>query len=328
MVRATVVIPSHRHGPLLGLAARTTLQQTVADLEVFIVLDGSDQSTREVADELAATDHRVRLFDNPKGLRHGEAYRHTALAEATGPIVCYLSDDDLWFPDHVEYLEERLGHADFAHSRSAIVTPDGEVTLLSVGDLSDPRHRQRLLAGDNFIPLSSAAHTLACYQELAVGWSPAPDGVPTDLAMWQKFASNPAIRMSSGNRITLLNVPSAGREAMSLDARHGELERLASRLGDIASLRHAAMDGLLGHAARLTLHARELDSARLVLRIKLERERVRSVRMRRRLRRLRRRLERVEGSFPYRIVTTIGRAPIIRTIVRWVGRAGSSRASR
>jgi hypothetical protein len=111
---------------------------------------------------------------------------------------------------------------------------------------------------------------------------------------------------------------------MSLDARHMELERLASRLGDIESLRHAAMDGLLGHAARLVLHARELDSARLILRTKLERERVRSVRMRRRLRRL----ERVERSFPYRITRTIGRAPIIRTIVRWVGRAGSSRASR
>lgn len=319
MVRATVLIPSHRHGPLLGLAARTALQQTVADIEVFIVLDGSDQSTREVADELAATDHRVRLFDNPKGLRHGEAYRHTALAEATGPIVCYLSDDDLWFPDHVEYLEERLGDADFAHSLPAVVTPAGEVTMPWVGDLSDPRHRQRLLAGDNFIPLSSAAHTLASYQALAVGWSPAPDGIPTDLAMWQKFAANPAIRMSSGTRITVLNVPSIGREATSLETRHLELERLAGRLGDTEALRHAAIDGLLGHTARLTLHARDLDSERLMLRTSLKRARVRSRRMRRRLRRLRLRLEGAERSFPYRIIRTIG---------RWVGRAGSSRASR
>lgn len=328
MVRATVLIPSHRHGPLLGLAVRTALQQTVVDLEVFIVLDGADQSTREVADELAATDPRVRLFENPKGLRHGEAHRHVALAEATGTIVCYLSDDDLWFPDHVGYLEELLRDADFAHSLPAVVTPEGKVTLPYIGDLSDPRHRQRLLAGNNFIPLSSAAHTLASYQELAVGWSPAPDGIPTDLAMWQKFASTPAIRMSSGTGITVLNVPARDRQGVSLDSRYTELERLAARLGEAESLRQDAIDDLLGRTARLALHARDLDGERLTLRTALERERIRSVRMTRRLRRTRNRLERVERSFPYRITRTIAGAPIIRTIVRWVGRAGSSRASR
>ena len=48
MVRATVLIPTHSHGPLLRLAAESALAQTVADLEVFIVLDGADGVTAAV----------------------------------------------------------------------------------------------------------------------------------------------------------------------------------------------------------------------------------------------------------------------------------------
>lgn len=41
---------------------------------------------------------RFHVLDRPKGTRHGELYRHEALQVAKGKFVCYLSDDDLWFP--------------------------------------------------------------------------------------------------------------------------------------------------------------------------------------------------------------------------------------
>jgi glycosyltransferase involved in cell wall biosynthesis len=109
MAAATVLIPTHDHGPTLRYAVQSALAQTVADLEVLVLGDGAPDVTRELMDELTRADPRVRWLDNPKGPRNGELHRHAALQEAQGEIVCYLSDDDLWLPGHVEEAErERL----------------------------------------------------------------------------------------------------------------------------------------------------------------------------------------------------------------------------
>ena len=94
MTLATVLIPTYNHGSLLRYSVASALRQTVRDLEIFIVGDGVPDATREIVAELQH-DPRVRFFDNPKGPRHGELHRHAALRQASGEIVCYLSDDDL-----------------------------------------------------------------------------------------------------------------------------------------------------------------------------------------------------------------------------------------
>jgi len=110
-VHATVLIPTYNHAPTLLHSTRSALAQTVREIEVFIVGDGMSPDTAAAADELERADPRVRVFRFPKGPRHGEIHRHAALFEARGAIVCYLSDDDLWLPNHVKVIEELLRHA-------------------------------------------------------------------------------------------------------------------------------------------------------------------------------------------------------------------------
>jgi hypothetical protein len=250
--RATVLIPTHEHGPLLRLAAATALNQSVEEVEVFIVLDGADAETTFVAESIADDDPRVRVFHNPKGERHGETHRHRALQEASGQIVCYLSDDDLWFPDHVEYLEGLLQGADFAHALAVVVGVDGRLRTPHVGDLTDPSHRERLLNGLNFIPLSTAAHTLAAYESLPNGWTSAPAEVPTDLHMWQRFVALPAMRLASGGRPTVLHLPTSRRPDMGADERLSEMRSWSVQIGNPDTgkrLRLALLEVLWSHAA-------------------------------------------------------------------------------
>lgn len=251
-LRATVLIPTHEHGDLLRLSAASALEQTLQDLEVFIVLDGPDPETMAAAEDVAGQDNRVRLFPNDKGERHGEAHRHAALREARGRIVCYLSDDDLWSPDHVEYLDGLLARADFAHSVAVVAQVGGEPRPRFVGDLGDRWFLDRMRSGKNFIPLSAAGHTLTAYRALPVGWSPAPATQPTDLHMWLKFLAVPDIRLVSGVRSTVLHVPSSDRPSMTPEDRLAELESwhaLLREAGGWDELRSRVHDALPARAA-------------------------------------------------------------------------------
>jgi GalNAc5-diNAcBac-PP-undecaprenol beta-1,3-glucosyltransferase len=228
---ATVIIPTHDHGPTLRPALASVLAQTVADIEVFVIGDGVPQVTREIMSAFARSDERVRFFDHPKGPRNGELYRHEALKEARGEIVCYLSDDDLWFPEHLETMKRLLDRHDFANALPVHATVEGVVASLVV-DLGDRRFPERIVGGTSFIPLSCGAHTLDAYRRLPQGWSTTPPGIYTDLFMWQKFLRQPSRRARSGTLPTLLVFPSRGRRDSTSDERVEELERWGSKMAD------------------------------------------------------------------------------------------------
>ncbi|HUW57769.1 MAG TPA: glycosyltransferase family 2 protein [Planctomycetota bacterium] len=228
---ATILVPTHNHGSTLWASVGSALRQTVSDIEVFVIGDGVPDETRDIMAEMMRGDSRVRFFDHPKGPRHGEVYRHEALREARGRIVCYLSDDDLYLPHHVERMTELLKDADFAHTVAVAVQPDGSISTWTV-DLELPVYRDELLASRNRIPFSAGGHTLSFYGQLADGWTTTPVGTPTDLYMWQKFLRHPACRFRSGRTPTVVVFPSPERGHMTAAERLQELQTWTSRIGD------------------------------------------------------------------------------------------------
>ena len=233
MLAATVLVPTHDHGPTLRRSIASALAQTVSELEVLVVGDGAPDVTRELMAELASSDPRVRFFDNPKGRRHGEEHRHAALQEARGEIVCYLSDDDLWLPEHVETLQALLSESDFAHTLPLRIDPDGRIHHWRV-DLELPFYRELLLQGENRVPHCCAGHTLELYRRLTAGWRPGPEEMPSDLHMWHQILSVPGCRAVSGTRPTVLHFPSGERKGWSSAERLDELDAWAARIADPA----------------------------------------------------------------------------------------------
>lgn len=233
MSAATVLVPTHDHGPTLLRSIGSALAQTVSDLEVLVVGDGVPEVTRELMAELTSSEPRVTFFDNPKGARHGEEHRHAALKEAQGEIVCYLSDDDLWLPNHVEQLRALLSEGDFAHTLPLRIDPEGRIHHWQV-DLELPFYRELLLGGENRVPYSCAGHTLELYRRLPAGWRSGPEGIPSDLHMWQQVLSVPGCRATSGTRPTVLHFPSHERGGWSSEKRLRELDTWTARMTDPA----------------------------------------------------------------------------------------------
>ena len=221
---ATVLIPTHNHGETLLYAIASAQAQTIKEIEIFIIGDGVPEISRKIIHEIMQQDPRVKFFDHEKGPRHGEIYRHAALEEAQGEIVCYLSDDDLWLPHHVETLYKLLQQTNFANVLPITLEhPDRALSFYCV-NLTMPYFRNLLLSGTNRVPLSCAGHTLDFYRQLPYGWRTTPTKMPTDLYMWQQFLSHPNCRAGSGSLPSGLHFPSLTRSDQTMEQRIAELQ--------------------------------------------------------------------------------------------------------
>jgi len=258
---ATILIPTHRHAELLPYAMRSALAQEGVEIEILVIGDGVEDDTRHALTPFLS-DPRVRFFDCPKGERHGERLRHEALQDATSPIVCYLSDDDLLLSGHVAQMRELLEQADLAHDLPVNVWPGGSLRY-NAFDLARPEFVELLAVGRGGGGLTGVAHTRNAYERLPYGWRPAPPGTPTDIHMWQQFLTIQGFKGVTGDRLTTLKFPSPLRTHMSAAERVFELEQWQRRIIDPEF--PAELDALAVLAARRAAERLKLTAVRLEL---------------------------------------------------------------
>jgi len=117
MVRVSVIIPTYNRARVVGEAIRSALDQTVRDIEVIVVDDGSTDDTRDAVD--GCRDGRVRYIYKTNG---GPASaRNAGLAEAKGEYVAFLDHDDLWPARFLEVMTGALdGRPEFGLAYSPI----------------------------------------------------------------------------------------------------------------------------------------------------------------------------------------------------------------
>lgn len=224
--RAAVLVPTHDHAATLDLAVRSALEQTVEDIEVVVIGDGVGADTRDVVAALAMEDSRIRFLDLPKGPNHGEIHRDRAVRETTAEIVCYLCDDDLLLPGHVEAMAELLHDADLVQSQNGRLEVGGSWRH-QFSNLATPACREWILHPDrNLVSLTGTAHTVAAYERLPHGWRTTPPGHWPDHYMWQQFLTEPWVRAATATRVTALHFPGhlEGREDWTPEARRSEIE--------------------------------------------------------------------------------------------------------
>jgi glycosyltransferase involved in cell wall biosynthesis len=238
--KATVIIPTFGEAGFSRWAIRSVQEQTVADIEICIVCDGSSERMLSFFASLAKEDPRVRVFSFPKAPRTGEPYRHVVIGQTTAPIICYCGHDDLWLPSHVEELAKTLRRAPFTHSIHAWVNLPEEMadeqhpfSRIFVADLRDPKIREDMLIGINHFGLTFGAHTRKAYRRLDEPWVTTPvAGMATDLYMWQKFLTKYPKRCRTTPKITALSFPRTSREDWSDEKREDELARWYERMQD------------------------------------------------------------------------------------------------
>lgn len=98
MVKVSVVVPVYNKEKVLKKNIQTILNQTLSDIEIILINDGSTDNSGQICDELKYTDNRVRVIhQNNKGV---SAARNKGISISTGRYIGFVDPDD-WIEENM-----------------------------------------------------------------------------------------------------------------------------------------------------------------------------------------------------------------------------------
>jgi glycosyltransferase involved in cell wall biosynthesis len=102
--KVSVVIPTYNRAATVPRAIESVLAQTVSDLEVIVVDDGSSDNTGKVLGEMFGD--RIRYYAQAN--QGASVARNRGIEEARGEWIAFLDSDDLWEKDKLEWQLKAL----------------------------------------------------------------------------------------------------------------------------------------------------------------------------------------------------------------------------
>lgn len=126
MVTASVVVLAYNVAPYLPKCLDSLVSQTLRDIEIVVVDNGSADSTADIVDRYQAHDDRVRLVRLEHESSPGTA-RNAGLDVAVGSYVIFVDGDDWLDFSYVEVMVGALEEtrAQLVHSNVTVMYQDG-----------------------------------------------------------------------------------------------------------------------------------------------------------------------------------------------------------
>ena len=132
MPAISVLIPAYNSGPYIGRCLESVINQTVSDIEIVIVDDGSSDNTAEVLREYAERDSRIKVIRHPENSGVFWA-RKTSIEASSGDYLMFVDSDDVLKAQACErlYSEALRTGSDLVKGGYEICGSDGTRTARS-----------------------------------------------------------------------------------------------------------------------------------------------------------------------------------------------------
>ena len=102
----SVIIPVYNAEKFLDGTLASVRNQTLSDIEIICVNDGSTDGSATVLSDFAAADGRFKIIEQAN--RGGSAARNRGLDSAVGEYIAFLDNDDVYHPQYLEILYNNL----------------------------------------------------------------------------------------------------------------------------------------------------------------------------------------------------------------------------
>ncbi len=139
MAKVSIIVPVYNSEKYLKKCLDSLVNQTLKDIEIIVVNDGSTDQSQSIIKKYASQDKRVKLINKKNG---GQASaRNLGLAQAKGEYIIFIDSDDYAEEDMCEKMHQAiLKGYDIAVSDYYIVSEQGrkynKVSSCTEGEIS------------------------------------------------------------------------------------------------------------------------------------------------------------------------------------------------
>lgn len=110
--KVSVIVAVYNTGRFLRQCMDSIVGQTLRDIEIICVNDGSTDESLSILNEYAENDSRVRVYTKENEGLGGAAARNYGLERARGEYISILDSDDFFEPDMLEKAVKRADATD------------------------------------------------------------------------------------------------------------------------------------------------------------------------------------------------------------------------
>jgi glycosyltransferase involved in cell wall biosynthesis len=147
----TAIIPLYNGAEYIEEAIRSVLAQTLLPIELIVVDDGSTDRGPQIVEQLAAEQSArlpIRLLHKANGGQ--SSARNLGVRHASGDLIAFLDQDDLWYPDHLAklvrpFLEQGSRELGWVYSDLDEIDEDGNMITRSFLSTMGTQHPKREL---------------------------------------------------------------------------------------------------------------------------------------------------------------------------------------
>lgn len=143
----SIIVPIYNVATYLSACIESILQQTVEDLQIILVDDGSTDKSGSICDEYATKDVRVEVIHKKnEGL---SAARNAGLQKAKGEYITFVDGDDYIHPQALEVLLTSLHST--THSFTMILPEYVSEKRTDFSEINLTQFAVRVLSKDNLL---------------------------------------------------------------------------------------------------------------------------------------------------------------------------------
>ncbi|WP_320007742.1 glycosyltransferase [Maridesulfovibrio sp.] len=168
--KISVILPTYNRPIQLLKALHSLLEQSYQNIEVVVINDGSEDISEVVRSSGLKESGRSVLYLDGHSDSGPSAARNRGLCAATGEIIAYLDDDDVFHPEHISRHMEQYAspdvHVVYSDALRCRVKKNAQGKIETTKELvhSEDYDPDKLLV-INYIPMICISHRRECIEQ-------------------------------------------------------------------------------------------------------------------------------------------------------------------